>query len=292
METDAKLLDRIVYKHIMEHPHDRLFVFFSRYRQRQIEQLRKFRFAVHGRVLDLYEREKPYLSPQDLWTLYMANKLSNNNDVFAVFKHDPEFTWNDQTVDRIERDLLTTIQITYFGDEDYFEPTLRGLMRVAGDSTPFYNDRFPFEHRLSDEDIAEFRKTLFATHDPRTTCEVTRYGKFVNNLAVEVTDRLILETLKRIKKRGMKTILVAADELTIRLFRRYGIRPYADLPTGSGKREILGILEVDSEMFREVFARLSESSARIKTKKVVHRDSHPSENSLRLKVKMKKVIYD
>lgn len=268
MEQDAKMIDEIVYDHIMNHPHERLRVDYGPRRREQVDTLRTARFTVHGRVLDAYEIEKPYLRHEDMWALYLANKLSTNNDVIAIFKNDPAFKWKNQTIDTIERDLISTIQVTYYGDEDYFEPTLRGVMRAAGDVTPFFGDRFPFEHRLSKQQKDEFRKTLFAQYDPQTSCEITRYANFIKNMPRAVTDRLIFETLKRIVKRGVKTIFVAADDYTIRLFRRYGIRPYADLPTGTNKHEILGVLEVESETFRNVYAKLMLSSIRVQAQRI------------------------
>jgi hypothetical protein len=64
--------------------------------------------------------------------------------------------------------------------------------------------------------------------------------------------------------RGMRYILASTDAYTSRLFRRYGFKVFATMPTeGGGTSEYLCYLEVGGEDFVRVMGELANASAQV-----------------------------
>ncbi|MBX3021921.1 MAG: hypothetical protein KF799_09620 [Bdellovibrionales bacterium] len=264
LASDAMEVASIVFDHIHQHPNENLRVTYGSQRRARLKNIFDFRWAVHSRVLKVYEQEKPYLSKVDYWNLLAVNIHSTNNEVLAILKGDSPVTWDNFSQKQVENDLLSTIQISYMGDIDYFRPTLRAVWKSVGSPLPPPDDLLPFEHRIPEENRKQFRAQLAADFDLPNTCEITRYAKFLNTLPPEVSDRLILTVFDHVLARGINTILVSTDDYTLRLFRRYGVEPYAILPMSGSQKEHLGVVRLDGEKFKAVYARLSERSAGVK----------------------------
>jgi hypothetical protein len=214
---------------------------------------------MHAAVLSVYHGKKDYLTPADFSTLNFVNRLSSNSDVFGLFL---------PSAAPFRERLQLTIQISYFGNRNFFIPTTRGVLLAAGQPIDETHDRLPFEFRLSKEDVEAFRTALYQRFDQRTSCEITRYTKFAADLPRDVTDEVVRRVFERVARRGIRTMFISVDPLTLRLFKRYGFKPYAELPinhTDPGKKEVLAYLTTDSKEFAEVYRRLAESSRSVHT---------------------------
>jgi len=224
------------------------------------------RWNIHRAVLEKYKERKGYLTGKDFWILTALNRLSSNNDVFGLYKHDPKITSSSSTMN--PNDLLTAIQITYFGDRDYFNPNIREFRRALDLQIDESEDRFPFAYRLGKtQETKDFLRRFYSRFPPPETCEVVRYARFAN-VPSAISDRIIYNVFKRIIDTGMKHVVIGVDDFTGPFFSaKYKFKLYERLPmpekSGLERRtnEFLYYLDVETPRFQKVFAKL-ENAAR------------------------------
>jgi len=264
LNKQSQMISRATLEHLLRHPNETLIIHLGRDTVLATNTLKTLRWVVHDSVLAKYKERKPYLSADDFQLLENINRQSGNSEVLGVLNYD-DSALVDITEDKLVDRLLATIQITYFGDRNYLFPNLRSLYEANGLEVSDEGDKFPFEYRLDEDKIREFRSKFYKRFEAKTTCEFTRYAKF-ENLPDQVQSRLLHEALRRAKNRGIKTIVASSDDGTKRLFQRYGFQLYPEeLPIkNSVANEHLLFLEVDSFQFQEVYNRLEMTSNGLK----------------------------
>lgn len=252
LEGDALVLNRLIAAHMLKKPRTSLRIDYSPARLEYERQLLRVRWAVHDAVLKNYFMNKVYLTFHDNLLLKIPNIWSNNNDVLGLLRT----SMNPETMSKrdIQKALLITLQISYYGEQNYLRPTFRGLMFGQGHAMPFRSDKFPFEYRLDPEKAVDFRRSFVERFDPRTTCEFTRYVKFDKNLPDSVRDAFLFEAFRTAIRRGMRTAIASTDPLSARRFRRYGFEVYSDLPTRQdGTPEYLLSVDLTSPEFQSIY---------------------------------------
>jgi hypothetical protein len=251
----------VALHHLRENPTANLRVNFSRGLKDRILALAEFRWQVHDAVLDTYSSTKHYLDDRDLFLLKFGNVWSGNSDVFALLNGSVFSVHEPLPLFEMEKRLSLAIQISYFGDENYFKPTSRGIMRPLGlqDFTMGF-DLLPFEYRLPEEKRPFVREELARNFDIQHSCEIVRYAKFTS-VPSDVQAKFLYQVFMTIKKRGMRTVFAAGDANTIRLFRRYGFSKILTLPiAGRREEEFLTYLNVETPEYEQLLTKLSKQS--------------------------------
>lgn len=263
LENDALYLNSILAYHLVRNPDDHLMVRFPRERVMAELRLRLYRWIIHEAVLDRYFQSKTYLDPQKVQQLREPNVISGNSDVFGLIESPPDIL--ELKAPEIERALLETLQISYFGDESYFLPSLEGALLHLGDESLHYQSRFPFEYRLRADQAAAFRRKLLQRFDPDSTCEFTRFMKFSKTLPRPVANRFLYEGMLAAQKRGMTAILASSDTRTSRFFRQaYAFKSFARLPTEQNAEiEYLQYIRTGSPEFRRTLKMLLATSREV-----------------------------
>lgn len=261
LEAISQQINALALRHLKENPTANLRVRFSPSLQARISTLSNFRWQVHDAVLRVYSTKKNYLDTKDLLLLKFGNVWSGNSDVFAVLSGSTFSAYESLHPLEIDRRLALTIQISYFGDENYLKPTARGIMRPLGmEKYAEAFDLLPFEYRLPEKQRVPLRQKLNEKFDLRHSCEIGRYAKFLP-LPLSTQQKFLLHAFTTIRDRGVKTIFAAGDSNTIRLFRRYGFKNFGQLPTGRQEDpEFLTYLEVNSPEFERIIHRLTMDS--------------------------------
>lgn len=248
LERDSLLIHRAILWHIRNHPNATMFVEFSPVQSAYRSWLQQHRWSFHDAVLSEYFKAKGYLKDVDRYLLELPNRRSSNNDVFGILSHHLE-NRDESGLAPPAGDLLLSIQLSYFGNRNFFEPSAPELSgsSIQGPVRP--GENFPFEYRLDSSQRVEFLSGLYGRFDMHRTAEVTRYARFAK-VPWSIHSRLLERTLMTAVARGMRTLLVSADSSTERLFRRYGFRRYAELPTRQNMaREYLMYLEMPSHEY-------------------------------------------
>lgn len=261
LDQDSDEVNWIIARHLLHAPDKVLQIYYGPQRIREVDLLRTLRWRIHRRVLGVYEEAKEYLSPNDLWTLEQINRASSNSDVFAVFREDPLLD-----LAGLEKNLLLTVQVTYPEQKNHFLPGVNDILRSSG--LPPVEDSagmLPFEYRLSHRYLNGFRRRFHSRFDIDATAEVTRYAKFLRELPREINDAVLYSVVHAARDRGIKTLVMAGDDFTMRLFiMRYGAKLYARLPSRSpGPAEYVGYIDLDSEHFRPYLERLANAAEQI-----------------------------
>lgn len=252
LEGDALILNRLIAAHMLKRPRTSLRIDYTPARLAYERQLLRVRWAVHDAVLKNYFMNKVYLTFHDNLLLKIPNIWSNNNDVLGLLR--TSVNLGIMSKRDIQKALLITLQISYYGEQNYLRPTFRGLMFSQGYAMPFRSDKFPFEYRLDPEKAVEFRRSFIENFDPRTTCEFTRYVKFNKNLPDSVRDAFLFEAFRTAIRRGMHTVIASTDPLSARRFRRYGFQVYSDLPTRQHDTpEYLVYVDLTSPEFKSIY---------------------------------------
>ncbi len=263
-EPDWFVQNAIVADHMILNPNENLYIKYGPHRRDAELTFRHYRWAFHGHVVERYANVKKYLTPQDLYMLQFSNIGSTNIDVFGLIAHDETLPPGTLlTKDEIRDRLKVTIQISYYGEFNFFHPTMIGALIAKGIKVRQRVFRLPFEKRLDPDVALAYRRRFYQSFKPETTCEFTRLAKFANDVPRPVFDRFILRAMTTADRRGMKTIVASGDEYTTRLFHRYGFKTYAPLPTNSGVNEYLSYLEIGSPEYWEVYERLLDSALKV-----------------------------
>lgn len=228
LEWDSMLIHRAIAWHIRHHPQSTMQVELSPVQSSYRQWLAENRWSFHDAVLAKYFAAKGYLRDVDRYLLELPNRRSSNNDVFAILDRHGESP-DLSTASSVKRDLLISIQVSYFGAREFFEPSAAELVNahVFGPIQP--GENFPFEFRLDSSQKKEFLTGLYNRFDMTRTAEVTRYARFAK-IPWSIHARLLDTTIRTAVSRGMRTLLVSADASTERLFRRYGFKRYGILP--------------------------------------------------------------
>lgn len=263
LAENSLVLNRILAAHLSLHPHDSLKVNFDRSRSLYEKALVNLRWHVHDAVLESYVQRKKYLSPNDLHQLTSYNHESGHNDVFALMSTQAK-PMELMTYEELTRELLITIQISYYGTRDFLAPSLKGVLTASGFAADESNDRLPFEYRIPKDQLSLFRQKFYGRFDRFKTCELNRYAKF-GKFEGAIQDYFLLNALVTARNRGMKTIIASVDKYTSRLFRSYGFKLYGPLPTERGDlQEELLYMQIDSVEFNDFFNRLAMGSENVK----------------------------
>jgi hypothetical protein len=237
-ESYSNSLHKIIRDSIVRFPNEDLEFLYGADRVAAAKMSQSFRWALHEAVLRKYKRKKSYLTEKDLSILRELNKISSNNDVFGLFRYDPDL--NPADVRDVDNLLLSTIQITYFGDRDFFNPNVRQVERASRLPVDQSQDLLPFAYRL-DRDSKKgksFLKKFNANFSRKDTCEILRYSSFDAKLPLAIEDRLVYDVFRTIVERGMKHIVIGVDNATGRLFSdRYDFMYYDQLPIPIKKQQ-------------------------------------------------------
>jgi hypothetical protein len=262
LERDARNLNSIVLDHMLNTPEENLILRYGAYRTKQLRILYEARWALHAKVLQVYSLRKQYLDFDQIMGLVQATKSSDNSDVFGVLdvtKDVEPFDWLRLDSQKIKNDAVLSIQISYFEKRSFFRPSLNGILDFMGVDYQTFENRFPFENRLKDVSIDDFRKDKLKKFKLDKTCELTRFSKFAN-VSEAVQARLLLKAFRSAENRGMQSILASADPFTFRLFtRKYHFKNLTEIPTETGSKEFLLYIHVDSPNYLLLIKELEES---------------------------------
>ncbi len=252
LESHSREVHRYVLNHVLENRDYNLELRYNRDLRDQMADLRRWRWRLHDAVIGRYRSEKGYLDNSDLFMFRWANELSHNSDVFAVLSSEPR--------------LLATIQISYQGDKNFFNPSLDGFLNTLDLEKSRDLDRLPFEYRLNGPEAVTFRHYFYGLFNREKVCEFTRYAKFAW-MPRPVQERMLFEALQAAIKRNMETIVAGGDDKTTRLFARYGFRVFGRMPTRQSQaNEYLSYLDLSSKEFKAVYARLEQSARQVEAK--------------------------
>lgn len=249
LEAHSQKVHGLIWSHISKWPEYALEIRFGDRFHGEAANLRKWRWRMHSAVLKRYRHVKSYLDNADLFLLRWANETSHNNDGFAVFDSNQK--------------LLSTIQISYHGDRNFFEPNLDGFFSLLNLGPSEQLDKLPFEYRLTEPAGITFRHSFYSYFEPSKVCEFTRYAKF-DRMPFEVQNRLLYLALKTAQSRGMRAIIAGGDETTSRLFARYGFKRFGNLPTRSDSAEYLNFLILPSHEAQVLERSLGQSAEKVK----------------------------
>lgn len=263
LETDSAVTNGIIAAHLTQYPDDNLTVRYGEERIHAEEILSRYRWELHDAVIDKYATVKPYLTPMDLFDLKALNLINDNNDVLGLLDYFQGTDLSTLTAEQIKEHLIMTIQITYFGERNFFTPSPRGILMASGERIDETEDKMPFEHRITPGALPNFRRMFYSDFNRRTICELTRYAKFVNKIPQAIQDKFLLEAIRTAMNRGMKTMIVSADQATARLYRRYGFKVYSELPTGSGELEYLMYMHSNGPEFVSLLSRLDANASQV-----------------------------
>lgn len=256
-------INQLVLEHLINSPEKMLRVHFSTNNALAKEHLVNLRRAIHAQVLRKYQERKGYLGTNDLRALMSHALFSDNCDVLYLIENPrPPVNQAAYTLRDLGDKAALTMQLSYFGDRNFFRPSVRGLLSAAGFPIHDNSDLYPFEHRLDEDAALKFRAALDARYSSETAGELVRYVKFAE-IARPVHSLVLLRTMQLAQKRGVQNVFAAGDPKTTRLFRLYGFSHYQNLPIESGVTESLTHLEVGSEVFNTVFQKLSADSRNV-----------------------------
>lgn len=258
LEEDSNAINRMVMYHLQRSPEVDLEIRYSPRRSIDLALLKYYRWLVHEAVLGKYRQVKSYLGLHDLRNLRTSSLISNNSDVFAVF-----MGFSDRIVEipHPDKDLALTLQISYLGDRDFLQPSIKGVLMQAGYPPKEQGNFLPFEYRLPLGFFMDFRHKFKSDFDTQSICEFTRYAKFMQ-MPSSIQNRMLLEAFLTVRHRKMNLIVVSADRITERLFRRYGFQRFDRLPSAQNQmEEYLLYMRVDSDAFRQTISSLSKTSS-------------------------------
>lgn len=251
LEADGQLLNQVFLRHIEKFGRSNFVVRFSRQHQRAMQTVEDVRWFLHDAVMEKYRSVKSYLTEGDFFMLRFADENTDNNEVFAILNE--------------ENRLGATLQITYMGDAQFFQPNVTGLLQAAGLKPYILSNRLPFQYRIKSEVDPNFMSQFHKDFPTEETCEFTRYAAFTK-LPKSIQDRLLFEALQSAAGRGIRVIFAGGDKITSRLFRKYGFKVYKALPTQSGSPEYLTYLKIPSPEFTKVWGQLRKSARAIERK--------------------------
>lgn len=251
MEAEGQLLNQVFLRHIERFGRSNFIIRFSREHRQAMQTVEDVRWFLHDAVMEKYKSVKGYLTEGDFFVLKFADENTDNNEVFAVLNEDNR--------------LGATLQITYVGDAQFFQPNITGLLQAAGLKPYIPSNRLPFQYRIKSESDPNFMDQFHKDFPTEETCEFTRYAAFTK-LPKSVQDRLLFEALQSAAGRGMRVIFAGGDKITSRLFRKYGFKVYKALPTQSGSPEYLTYLKIPSPEFTKVWGQLRKSARAIERK--------------------------
>jgi hypothetical protein len=280
LADDSELINRRIAEHVMEHPKLSLKVLFDDIRSSAVQSLHSLRWNVHGQVIDFYKEEMEYLTPEDILQLVVYNQISTHNDVFALME------MSDKPIDKMSAKeflskLLMTLQISYFGNRNYLEPTIKGVVRAAGLTFDESEDRLPWEYLVPAKYRKNFRNRIYARFRPDKACEFNRYQRFAR-FPTAAQSYFLMDALMRVHDRGLETILaVTTKDIATKKFMMDGFKKVAEIPSdenpsGELRDEALGdrrnakyllYLSVDSAEFSEFFNKLALGGETVKVEK-------------------------
>jgi hypothetical protein len=266
LQAHSMRVHQIVLGHLLNHINENLTVIYDPLRSVAGKILQTHRWAYHDEVMKAYALHKEYLDETDISPLENVNMSSGNSDVFGLLAHDENFYFLDMPLEEIRRRLVRTIQISYWGDRNYFRPTLRGVMLSA--ELPIYDkeDEFPFEYRIVPELLGAFREKFYKFFVAKKTGELSRYASFAN-VPKPIRDRFVLRAFDKAIERKLKALVISVDTKTQEAFRPYGFSFYSELPTGQTdeKEFVYYYIIIDGTDFRRAYSRLSISAGKVET---------------------------
>lgn len=263
-ESQSERLNSIIGQHLINHPGENLDIEFGPNRRQAEMFMRRYRWLLHGEVIEVFKKKKKYISPEGFEQLEQVNKDSTNIDVFGLIKFDKVAASRPLSDEQIHDRLGMTLQISYYGERNFFDASLSEVLRAHGFEVPTLRvDQFPFETRLDPKRAYYFRERFYNVFDRHTTCEFTRLAKFAKDLPRPMVDRFIYEAFETAEKRGMKTFVASADSKTSRIFQHYGFKVYSLLPVPTDEEEVLLVIDVNSPHYQQVKNRLLDSALKV-----------------------------
>lgn len=278
LEHRTEEINRLIGEFLLSGEKKNLMLAFGPKRAEQELMLSDLRWIFHRKVINTYDEVKDYLTDDDLALLNLYNMVSNNNDVLGLMQGPSiDGPIEDLRPREISRDLKETIQISYFGDRDFINPTNKGVLRAMGYPVSDGNSRLPFAYRLDPEKADKFLVEFYGQYPIYRTCEMNRYVKFDPKLPKDVSDLFNLDAFLTAILRGMHIAIASVDAKTMKRFKiDYGFELYKELPidprlqknrkNGLKVPEYLIVLNMTTPAFRKVLNRLLKSSEKILVK--------------------------
>lgn len=272
-ESDSQEVHRLVIDHVREKPEAELRIVFGPQRVGDLRKRTRLRWATHDVVLEVYKESKNYLGWADFSIMKHVNRSTGNSDVLTLLRYDPDHaTWSNLDAVDVHERLVSTAQVSYYGDPVILAPTAKSL---AAAQNPLYagiahERKFPFEYRVDHSESAQIHHHITSMFDPLKTCEITRFASRASHLPRPVMHRLLSEVFDTLVKRGMKVILASLDDKTFRLFRReYGFQRLFEFPVkGNQEHETLAFLFVDTQLFEQVREKLQKSGMQVEVRRI------------------------
>lgn len=263
LSHESVVLNVIASHHVREFTAKPLLVRYGLKRTAAIRTLHNIRWAVHDRVLEKYEEKKKYLAIDDFGNLIKYNVDSDHSDVFALMEPTAK-PIEKMSEKEIKDRLLMAIQVSYFGDRNYFLPSRRGILKVNGYHVEDMSDMLPFGYRIPTQYRPDFLAKFYAEFNPTKTCEMNRYARF-GKFPDAFHDRFLFHAFMTAHARGMETIIASVDTGTSQYFQdEYGFKVFSELPTATGEPEFLLYMHVNSSEFRNTVQQLMRGSAGVK----------------------------
>lgn len=223
---------------------------------------------VHDRVIDGYLEYKPYLNSEDIFLLQSLFRKSHNCDVFVLLRDD------GRPIDQIlasnfAKNLILTLQASYYSDRYFFKTSFDSLLRAAGYPPSDVPDLFPHEYRLhsspEDPPPSPFRQAVaenkYSLHNAVELTRLFRFQRFPGT----VRDAFMYRVLDRMEEMHITTLLAGGDAInTTDMFSsKYFFSVMGELPTASGVQEFLSVLRVGSENYGKLRDELGKKFAKI-----------------------------